>query len=185
MSKTIVIYHSGYGHTRRLAGAVAEGAGAELIEIDAEGNLDEASWEKLNAADAIIFGSPTYMGNISWQFKKFADTSSKIWFRQGWKDKVFGGFTNSGSVNGDKQVTLIYLQTLALQHGGLWVSLGIPPASMKANTRDDINYLGAFGGLFGRTPGDAGVDEMAPGDLETAKLYGKRVSEIAGKLRSS
>jgi flavodoxin len=31
----------------------------------------------------------------------------------------------------------------------------------------------------------AGVDEMAPGNLETAKLYGKRVSEIAGKLRLS
>ncbi|MDR3351603.1 MAG: NAD(P)H-dependent oxidoreductase [Zoogloeaceae bacterium] len=184
MTKTVVVYHSGYGHTKRLAEAVAEGAGAQLLAIDAEGNLSDSDWATLNAADAILFGSPTYMGNVSWQFKKFADTSSKIWFQQGWKDKVFGGFTNSGSVNGDKQVTLIYLQTLALQHGGIWVSLGILPASAKANTRDDINYLGAFGGLFGRTPGDASVEEMAAGDLETAKLYGKRVAEIAGKLRA-
>jgi multimeric flavodoxin WrbA len=184
MTKTVVVYHSGYGHTKRLAEAVAEGAGAELLAIDAEGNLSDADWEKLSAADAIIFGSPTYMGNVSWQFKKFAETSSKIWFRQGWKDKIFGGFTNSGSVNGDKQVTLIYLQTLALQHGGLWVGLGILPASAKANTRDDINWLGAFGGLFGRTPGDAGVDEMSPGDLETAKLYGRRITEIAGKFHA-
>ncbi|MDR2639711.1 MAG: NAD(P)H-dependent oxidoreductase [Helicobacteraceae bacterium] len=184
MAKTVVVYHSGYGHTKRLAEAVAEGAAAELIAIDAEGNLSDADWEKLSAADAIIFGSPTYMGNVSWQFKKFADASSKIWFRHGWKDKVFGGFTNSGSVNGDKQVTLIYLQTLALQHGGLWVSLGILPASAKTNTREDINWLGAFGGLFGRTPSGAELDEMSSGDLETAKLYGKRVAEIAGKYRA-
>lgn len=34
------------------------------------------------------------------------------------RDKVFGGFTNNASFNGDKQVTLIALQTLASQHGG-------------------------------------------------------------------
>lgn len=183
MTKAVVVYHSGYGHTKRLAEAVAEGAGAELAAIDAEGNLPDADWEKLNAADAIIFGSPTYMGNVSWQFKKFADASSKIWFQQGWKDKVFGGFTNSSSIDGSKQITLICLQTLALQHGGLWVSLGLLPASAKANTREDVNWLGASGGLFGRTPSDAGVDEMSPGDLETARLYGRRVVEVAGKFR--
>ena len=183
MTKAVVVYHSGYGHTKRLAEAVAEGAGAALAAIYAEGNLPDADWEKLNAADAIIFGSPTYMGNVSWQFKKFADASSKIWFQQGWKDKVFGGFTNSSSIDGSKQITLICLQTLALQHGGLWVSLGLLPASAKANTREDVNWLGASGGLFGRTPSDAGVDEMSPGDLETARLYGRRVVEVAGKFR--
>ncbi len=77
MSKTIVVYHSGYGHTKRVAEFVAEGAGGELLAIDAEGNLPEGGWEKLAAADAIIFGSPTYMGSASWQFKKFAEASSK------------------------------------------------------------------------------------------------------------
>ena len=70
MSKIIVVYHSGYGHTQRMAQAVADGAGAELVAIDAEGNLPEGAWERLNAAGAIIFGTPTYMGGPSWQFKK-------------------------------------------------------------------------------------------------------------------
>ena len=59
-----------------------EGAGAELIPIDATGNLPAGGWDTLAAADAIIMGSPTYMGSVSWQFKKFADESSKQWFSQ-------------------------------------------------------------------------------------------------------
>ncbi|MCL2896449.1 flavodoxin family protein [Brenneria tiliae] len=182
MSKTVVIYHSGYGHTQRLADAVAQGAGAEVIAIDAEGNIADADWDKLADADAIIFGTPTYMGGPSWQFKKFADASSKPWFAGKWKDKVFGGFTNSASLNGDKQVTLIYLQTLASQHGGIWVSLGILPANTKAATRNDINNLGASVGLLAQTPSDASVDEVVAGDLATGELYGQRVAEIAAKL---
>jgi len=183
MSNIAVVYHSGYGHTQRVAQAVAEGAGAQLIAIDAEGNLPEGAWETLAAADAIIFGTPTYMGGPSWQFKKFADASSKVWFTRGWQDKVFGGFTNSASLNGDKQVTLIYLQTLASQHGGLWTSLGLPPANTKAATRNDVNNLGGSVGLLVQSPSDASAAEIPQGDLDTAKVYGKRVADIAAKLR--
>jgi len=72
-----IIYHSGYGHTRKVAEAILEGAGAEasLIAIDAEGNLLNGAWEQLSAAKMIVFGTPTYMGLPSWQFKKFADAS--------------------------------------------------------------------------------------------------------------
>jgi NAD(P)H dehydrogenase (quinone) len=183
MSKTIVVFHSGYGHTKRVAEFVAEGAGAELLAIDAEGNLPDGGWEKLAAADAIIFGSPTYMGGASWQFKKFADASSKPWYGRAWQDKVFGGFTNSASLNGDKQVTLIGLQTLASQHGGIWVSLGLLPSNSKAAARTDINNLGGSVGLLVQSPSDAGVDEIPQGDLDTAKRYGQRVAEVAAKLR--
>jgi multimeric flavodoxin WrbA len=106
---TAVVYYSGYGQTKRVAEAIAEGAAASLIAIDAEGNIPENGWETLNAANAIIFGSPTYMGGPSWQYKKFADTSSKPWFEDKWKNKIFGGFTNSASINGDKLNTLQYL----------------------------------------------------------------------------
>jgi multimeric flavodoxin WrbA len=183
MSKVIVVFHSGYGHTKRVAEFVAEGAGAELLAIDAEGNLPEGGWEQLAAADAIIFGTPTYMGGPSWQFKKFADASSKPWYSRAWQDKVFGGFTNSASPVGDKGATMIQLQTLASQHGGIWVSLGILPANTKAATHADVNHLGGSVGLLVRSPSDAGVDEIPQGDLETAKRYGQRVTEVAGKLR--
>lgn len=183
MVKAVVVYHSGYGHTEIVARAVAEGAGADLVAIDAEGNVSEAGWAKLAAADAIIFGSPTYMGSVSWQFKKFADASSKTWHDRLWQDKIFGGFTNSASLNGDKGTTLTTLQTLASQHGGIWVSLGLLPSNTKTATRADINSLGGSVGLLVQTPADAGVDEVPSGDLETARLYGKRVSAVAAKFR--
>jgi multimeric flavodoxin WrbA len=183
MSKNIVIvYHSGYGHTHNIAQAVAEGSNGTLLAIDAEGNLPEGGWDKLAAADAIIFGSPTYMGNVSWQFKKFADASSKVWFTQGWKDKLGAAFTNSASVSGDKQTTLYTMFTLAQQHGMLWAGTGMMPSNAKAATRDDINYLSSFAGLATATPSDASADEMVPGDIRTAVLFGKRIRAAAERL---
>ena len=184
MAKVAVVFHSGYGHTLRMAQAVADGAGAELVAIDAEGNLTEANWATLNAADAIIMGSPTYMGSVSWQFKKFADASSKPWFSQAWKDKVFAGFTNSASMNGDKLSTLHYLFTLAMQQGGIWVGTALMPANSKAAQRNDINYLGSFAGAMAQSPADASPAEMPQGDLDTAKLFGKRVAEITARFKA-
>ena len=179
----VVIYHSGYGHTQRMAQAVAAGAGAELIAINAEGNLPPGGWEALAAADAIIMGSPTYMGSVSWQFKKFADASSKPWYTESWKDKLFAGFTNSAAPNGDKSSTLTYLFTLAMQHGGIWVSQGIMPSNSKAAQRNDPNFLGSYSGAMAQSPSDAGAGEMAPGDLETARSFGERVAGVAGRFR--
>jgi len=182
MTRTVVVFHSGYGHTQRMAQSVADGAGAELIAIDADGNLPEGAWETLAAADAIIFGSPTYMGSVSWQFKKFADASSKPWFGRAWQDKVFGGFTNSASLNGDKGSTLAYFVTLASQHGGIWVSLGVLPSNAKAAQRNDVNNLGGSIGALAQSPSDAGVGEMLPGDLETGRQYGARVAAVAARF---
>ncbi len=184
MSKIAVVFHSGYGHTLRMAQAVADGAGAELVAIDAEGNLPEGGWDTLNAADAIIMGSPTYMGTVSWQFKKFADASSKPWFTQAWKDKVFAGFTNSASMNGDKLSTLHYLFTLAMQHSGIWVGTGMLPSNSKAAQRNDINYVASFSGAMAQTPSDASPDEMLAGDLETARLFGQRVAAVTARFKA-
>jgi len=183
MAKVVVVFHSGYGHTLRMAQSVAEGAGAELVPIDAEGNVSEAGWAALGAADAIIMGSPTYMGSVSWQFKKFADASSKPWFGQAWKDKLFAGFTNSATMNGDKHSTLHYLFTLAMQHSGIWVGTGMMPSNAKAAQRNDVNYVGSFAGAMAQSPSDASPAEMLPGDLETARLFGQRVAAVAARLK--
>jgi multimeric flavodoxin WrbA len=166
-----------------MAQAVAEGASAELVAIDAEGNLADSAWATLGAADAIIMGSPTYMGSVSWQFKKFADASSKPWFSQAWKDKVFAGFTNSATMNGDKLSTLHYLFTLAMQQGGIWVGTALMPSNSKAAQRNDINYVGSFSGAMAQSPSDSSPAEMLQGDLDTAKLFGKRVAEVATRWR--
>jgi NAD(P)H dehydrogenase (quinone) len=179
-----IVFHSGYGHTKKQAEAVALGSGGELVEIDANGELTEAQWATLDAADAIVFGSPTYMGMVSWQFKKFADATSKAWFTQKWKDKLFAGFTNSASMNGDKHSTLTYLFTLAMQQGGVWVSTGMMPSNSKAALRNDVNYLGSYAGAMMQSPSDASADEVLPGDIETARLLGERVASTAAKFKS-
>ena len=182
MTSIVVVYHSGYGHTQRRAQAVANGASAQLLAVDPDGNLPDGGWDQLKAADAIIFGSPTYMGSVSWQFKKFADASSKPWFSQDWKDKLAAGFTNSAGMNGDKQGTLTTLFTLAMQHSMIWVSQGLMPSNSKAAKRDDVNYLVSFSGAIAQSPSDSGAGEMSPGDLETARLFGQRVAGVAAKF---
>ena len=184
-----VVYHSGYGHTKKLAESVVAGmqgiedVEADLIPIDADGNVPDAAWSTLAGADAIVFGSPTYMGNTSWQFKKFADASSKVWFTQGWKDKLFAGFTNSASMNGDKFATVQAMMTLAMQHSGLWLGTGLMPSNKKAAQRNDVNYLGSYGGLMAQSPSDSSPDEgPLPGDLATGKLFGARIAETAKRI---
>ena len=186
MATVAVVYHSGYGHTKKQAEAVHAGAagvvgnGAALVAIDAEGNLTDADWATLAAADAIVFGSPTYMGGPSWQFKKFADASSKAWFTRQWKDKLAGGFTNSASLNGDKQSTLQYFVTLAMQQGMLWIGIGMMPANSSKAQRNDVNRMGSSLGAMAQSDSDVGADVAPPaGDLETARLYGARIAEAA------
>jgi NAD(P)H dehydrogenase (quinone) len=181
----VVIFHSGYGHTKRMADSIAQGAQASLLQIGADGSLSDEDWAAIQAAHFIILGSPTYMGGPSWQFKKFADDSSKPWFADQWKDKIFGGFTNSASVNGDKLSTLQYFTLLAAQHRGIWVGVGVKSSNTKASQRDDINRMGSFLGPMAQTPADATPDEMSAGDLETARQYGARVAEIAGQFLSA
>ena len=182
MKKIVIVYHSGYGHTRKVAEAVAEGSGGALLAIDAEGNLPEGGWETLAAADAIVFGSPTYMGTVSWQFKKFADATSKPWYGQAWKNKLAAGFTNSASMNGDKHSTLHYLMTLAMQHSMFWVGTGMMPSNAKAATRNDINYVGSFGGLMTQSPSDSSPDELFPGDIATSKAFGQRLAAATARF---
>lgn len=191
MANIAIVYFSGYGHTKKQAEAVHEGAAsasgakATLYPIDPDGNLSDEAWAALAKADAIIYGSPTYMGGPAWQFKKFADASSKQWFGKAWHDKVAGGFTNSASVNGDKFNTITYFVTLAMQHGQVWIGTGLLPSNTKAHGPDDINWTAGSTGALSISPSDASPDE-APrkGDLETAKLYGKRVADYAVKTRS-
>lgn len=186
MTLIAIVFHSGYGHTARLAAAVAEGAsevdGARVqsIAINQDGEIADAEWAALAEADAIIFGSPTYMGNVSWQFKRFADASSKAWAAQTFRDKIAAGFTNSGSLNGDKHATLAAFITLAMQHAMVWVGTGMMPANRVTSARTDLNYLGAFSGMMAQSPVDAAPDfGPPPGDLETARQFGARVAGAA------
>jgi NAD(P)H dehydrogenase (quinone) len=182
MTKIAIVYHSGYGHTARQAQAVLAGAaslaGSE-VKLYAVADLDDTQWAELDAADAIVFGAPTYMGSASAAFKGFMDASSKAWFTQKWKNKIAGGFTNSASMNGDKLNTLVQFAVFAAQHGMIWVGAGVPPANSSKAQRNDPNFLGSYLGAMAQSPSDAAPDVAPPaGDLETARLYGQRVAEM-------
>jgi NAD(P)H dehydrogenase (quinone) len=190
MAKIGIVYFSGYGHTKKQAEAViagaeeVAGASVSVFPVDGDGNLPEGGWDALAGQDAIIYGSPTYMGGPAWQFKKFADASSKPWFIHAWKDKIAAGFTNSASVNGDKFSTINYFFTLSQQHGQIWIGTGLMPSNAKAHGPDDVNWTAGFAGALAISPADASPAEApAVGDLKTARLLGRRVAEYAVKTR--
>ncbi|MEV7391466.1 MULTISPECIES: flavodoxin family protein [unclassified Streptomyces] len=184
-----VAYHSGYGHTAVLAEGVrrgAEKAGAEVafIPVDA---ITDADWQRLDEADAIIFGAPTYMGGASAAFHAFAEATSGRYLRNAWADKIAAGFTNSASKSGDKLYSLNFMAALAAQHHMIWVGLGLPPGwNALTAAEDDLNRLGFWIGAAASTPQDGGTDTVHAADIATAEHLGARVTRqaeinIAGK----
>ncbi|MEU9100289.1 flavodoxin family protein [Streptomyces sp. NPDC048361] len=177
-----IAYHSGYGHTAVLAEAVGQaaaeaGATVHVIKVD---TITEAEWELLDASDAIVFGSPTYMGTASGAFHQFAEDSSKRWFTDAWRDKLAAGFTNSGSKSGDKGHTLQFFGTLAAQHGMHWVNLGLKPGWNASTASEyDLNRLGFFAGAGAQTNSDQGPEAVHKADIATAEHLGRRVTETA------
>lgn len=183
ISHLAVVYHSKYGHTARQAEAVMSGinqvAGTECALFAVEEAQNQ--WDRLASADAIIFGSPTYMGSVSAEFKAFQDATSHAVLAKNfaWKDKIAAGFTNSGAQSGDKLATLIQLSLFAAQHGMHWINLALPPAnnSSKGSERD-LNRLGFWLGAGAQSNVDQGPESAPPAsDLETARYLGRRVAE--------
>jgi NAD(P)H dehydrogenase (quinone) len=178
-----VAYHGGTGHTARFAGAVHAGAasvsGCEstLVSVD---TIDETGWAALDAAHAIVFGAPTYMGTASAAFHTFAESTSRRYLRQTWLDKLAGGFTNSGDKFGDKSSTLGYFQTLAAQHGMTWVNLGLKSGwNTVRGSEHDPNRLGFHSGAAAQSLLGTRPEDVHASDLATAEHLGRRVAEQA------
>lgn len=163
--------------------SAVDGIEALLLPIDGrrivEGRFkDEALMTLLNGVDAIIFGSPTYMGSVAAQFKAFADATAGTWFARRWSGKLAAGFTHSGSPSGDKLSTLQYLSLFAAQHGMIWVGNADLPSVYRGQT-DGFNRLNSFIGVMGYTsqsPNDPPTVDS--GDLLTAEALGRRVAGI-------
>ena len=186
-----IVYDSGSrgypalsGRTRVLAEAVAKGArmvkgtAVTLIPV-----ADRAShWEVLDAADAIVFGCPTYMGSGSSALKAFMEKTIQPQFlEQRWKDKLAAGFTNSAGMSGDKLLALQQLAGFAAQHGMIWITLGqLLGWQTSVGSADDPNRLASFLGLMAQSNADQGPDLAPPvGDRATAERFGWRISKAA------
>lgn len=187
-ARIVVAYHTGYGHTGKQAEAVARGgesvpgASVTLLPVD---QLTDELWSTLGAADAIVFGAPTYMGGPSGVFKVFADASSKVWAVDAWKDKVAAGFTTSGHMHGDKMNTLVYLAIFAAQHGMHWVSMGMKGGwDTSQGSAEDLNRIGSWLGAMAQANKDQGPELVPPAsDLLTAEALGRRVAEVTLQLK--
>ncbi|MCG7497633.1 flavodoxin family protein [Vibrio sp. Of7-15] len=182
MKSIAIVYFSKTGTTHALAEAIKNGAqdqetatatlyplsGKDIIE----GRYDNTQlFTELRQADAIIFGSPTYMGGPAAQFKAFADASSETWGEQLWRNKIAAGFTCGGSLNGEQEQTLLYFFTLASQHGMLWAGLDMP------NGYEDktINRLGVQFGASAATEDNGKVQTI---DIKTAQYLGERIAGL-------
>ncbi|WP_235842430.1 flavodoxin family protein [Cysteiniphilum halobium] len=182
-----IVYYSGYGHTKKVAEHIRMGVNASkqvhavLISVDELQDVDA-----LNDYEAIVFGAPTYMGSVPYQFKKFMDDASKVWLKKGWKDKLAAGFTNSGSLSGDKFNVLMQLCTFACQHGMLWLSLGVDNTSgQNEHSSGHLEALNRMGGSLGlMTQSENDSPEVTPpiGDKKTAELFGRRIAEYVIRL---
>jgi NAD(P)H dehydrogenase (quinone) len=183
--RVAVAYHTGYGKTGSLARAVArgaasvQGAAADLIDV---GALIESDWAALDAADAIIFGSPTYFGSLSSDMKRFFESTVDRWVDgPRWKDKLAAGFTNSKTMSGDKLNTLFDLLAFAAQHGMIWIGLDLYPGwHTKDSSADELNRLGSWVGAMSQANSDESSDVVPPAsDLTTGEHLGRRVAELA------
>ncbi|MDI2124542.1 flavodoxin family protein [Yinghuangia seranimata] len=187
MNTVAIAYFSGFGHTARFAAAVEEGAASvpgtrtHLVAVDA---LTEEDWLALDEADAIVFGSPTYLGDIAAKFKAFMEQTSGRWKNQEWNGKLAGGFVNSGAKSGDKLHALQSLNLFAAQHGMVWVSLGLLPGwNSSLASEFDLNRLGFWLGAAAQSNGDEGPEAAHPSDLATARHLGVRVAGQAARTR--
>jgi multimeric flavodoxin WrbA len=191
-----VVYVSNNGHTAAVAEAIARGASTvdgvavHLVEI-AQDDIKDGRWSNadteklLQESDAIILGSPTYMGMVSARLKTFLEWAFNPWRAQAWKDKIAAGFTNSASQSGDKLNTLIDLAVFAAQMGMIWVGVGDPPGNnWSGGSRDDVNRLGTWLGAMSQSNGDRSAAEEPPAsDRSTANRFGRRIALITRRFR--
>lgn len=191
MTTVAIVYHSGFGHTHVLAESAAQGvreAGAEpvLLRIDSAAQDFAPLLDAVKGADAVVFGAPTYMGDLSAAFRAFAEASAKSWYAQDWKDKLAAGFTVSNSPSGDKLHALNSLAVFAAQHGMVWVPTGLLPGTASGKIGpEDINRLGSFLGAMAQSENaPAGEANPPAGDHLTVRHLGRRLAEAARRWRA-
>ena len=179
LKKTLsIVYHSPYGHTAKVAQHIAIGAKKLGLDVHLM-SIEHIDWNVLDASHGIIFGSPTYMGSVSADFKKFMDSTSKRWRDRLWQGKLAAGFANSGGLSGDKLSVLQQLNLFAMQHGMLWTGLPLMTTGLALH---DLNRLSSCMGLM--TQSDNAPVEITPpqGDLDTAIWFGEYVAGVLYRL---
>jgi len=188
MPKVAIIYFSETDTTHKLAMAVGEGCASiantcvvqyRIVGSDiAEGRFRNlGALELVDDANAVLFGSPTYMGGPAAQFKAFADATSERWESQQWSGKLAAGFTAGSSPNGDQLATVQYFSILAAQQGMLWAGLDIADEHEERG----LDPLGCQLGLTAHCP----TSDVHNDYVRTAHYLGARVATLCHRLSPS
>lgn len=202
--KVLVVYYSTYGHTHRMAEAIADGVrdveGAEVEIKRAPETLSDEVLEKMGAveahksqshvpvvevadltqADALIFGTPTRFGNMCGQMRQFLDSTVALWVSGDLIGKVGSVFTSSATQHGGQETTIQSFHTTLLHHGMIIVGL---PYSFKGQMRiDEITGGSPYGAST--IAGRKGERLPSDNELSAARFQGRHVAEIAMKLKS-
>lgn len=177
-AKIAIIYHSTYGHTQLVAECLQQQLLREELWAQVFTTREAtAQLDQLHTFDAFIFGTPTYMGTVSAEFKLFMEATGKFWYKQLWRGKLAAGFTNSSTVNGDKLNTLQQLVIFAAQHSMLWVPCGVMPKFENNVQQASPNGLASYLGLM-TLSNNATSHAEAPSGLDTAELFAKHFAEV-------
>ena len=198
MAKLLVLYYSTYGHTEKMAEAVAEGARQvagstvtlkrvpELMPPDvakaAGAKLDQkapiAEPQELADYDAIIFGAPTRFGSVAAQMRNFFDQTGGLWMKGALIGKVGSVFTSTGSQHGGQETTILSMQ-VSLMHQGM-IIVGLPYSAAGQMKMDEITGGSPYGATT--LTGSDGSRQPSANELELARFQGRHVAEIAKKL---
>jgi len=185
MKKLAVVYHSAQGHTEHIARHVAtgaEGVAATEVQLHTADELAGAP-ERLLGFDGLILGSPTYLGGVSGRFKLFMDATGRLWRDQLLKGRLAAGFTVSSLPAGDKQSTLLSMFVFAMQHGMIWVGNPIIPEQHRGTPEEHAaNRLGSWSGLMAQAGHAAPADAFAPGDVKTARMFGRNFAQALHRV---
>jgi NAD(P)H dehydrogenase (quinone) len=200
--KVLVVYYSAYGHTHRMAEAVAEGAkevkGAEvemrrvpetlpheilkqigaLEPQKAFAHVPICTFDELGSADAIIFGTPTRFGNMCGQMRQFLDGTGPFWAKGTLVGKVGSVFTTSNTQHGGQESTILSFH-LTLLHQGM-IIVGLPYTFEGQSRIDEITGGSPYGAST--IAGPDGKRMPSENELAAARFQGKHVATIAFKL---
>jgi NAD(P)H dehydrogenase (quinone) len=202
--KILIVYYSMYGHVLKLARAAAEGArtvaGVEVVlrrvqELDSnlsklqgskhaqdvlaqQQDIRIATVEDLQAADGVIFGTPTRYGNMCAQMKQYLDGTSDLWLSGALEGKPAGIMVSTATTHGGQETTCFTMMAPLLHLG--FIIVGVP-----YSTPGMLHTEGRGGTPYGATTVAGGRNELepAPEDLEIAKALGRRVADVAKKLQ--
>jgi len=175
-----IVYHSVHGHTEQAAKLLADFLESDFTKVHLISvNEVEDRWTDLHQSDAIVFGSPTYFGNVSARFKLFMESTGSFWYQQAWKNKLAAAFTVSSSTGGDKLNTLQSLAIFAAQHSMQWVSVGVLPRYCNDQQTDGQNRLASYLGLMLQSDNSQSkVEPFHPGDVLTVELFANRLLDV-------